>query len=265
MLRYPGGKTRAIDILEEVLVQDEKQELKNRTVWSPFFGGGSFELYLSSKYNCHVHGNDLFTPLISFWKSAKEHPVELTKEVKKLRPLSKEKFKTLQTTITEEKNSILQGAKYFALNRSSFSGTVLSGGYSKQAAAGRFTQNSIDKISSIDLSNIDFYNLSWEEFLKEIPNDSKNKDENSLLYLDPPYLLGSGSKLYGTKGDLHANFDHTALCQELLKRKNWILCYNDCEQIRKLYDDETLTIYDVDWSYGMNKSKKSSEVIITKF
>lgn len=38
------------------------------------------------------------------------------------------------------------------------------------------------------------------------------------------------------------------------------MTYNDCEYIRNLYKD--YTIINVVWSYGMNKTKNSSEIII---
>lgn len=45
-----------------------------------------------------------------------------------------------------------------------------------------------------------------------------------------------------------------------MDKKNWILTYDDCEYIRNLYSG--FTILSVDWKYGMNKTKKSSEIII---
>jgi DNA adenine methylase len=68
-------------------------------------------------------------------------------------------------------------------------------------------------------------------------------------------------KLYGDEGDMHEFFPHLALFSELRKRENWILSYNDCEEIRDLYRD--YKIHKAAWTYGMNKSKKSSEIIIT--
>ena len=38
------------------------------------------------------------------------------------------------------------------------------------------------------------------------------------------------------------------------------MTYNNCEFIRNLYKD--FIIIDTQWSYGMNKSKKSSEIVI---
>ena len=49
-LRYPGGKTRACKVLEEILVKNFNMENIGILI-SPFFGGGSFEFYIQNKYN----------------------------------------------------------------------------------------------------------------------------------------------------------------------------------------------------------------------
>ena len=43
-------------------------------------------------------------------------------------------------------------------------------------------------------------------------------------------------------------------------RDNWLLSYNDCEQVREAYSD--FTILPIDWAYAMGNSKKSNEVVI---
>ena len=44
------------------------------------------------------------------------------------------------------------------------------------------------------------------------------------------------------------------------QKKNWIMTYNNCDFIKNLYKD--FKIIETNWSYGMNKSKKSSEIVI---
>jgi len=80
------------------------------------------------------------------------------------------------------------------------------------------------------------------------------------MFLDPPYYLEKGSKLYGKNGDMHDSFDHEQLYNCLSTKKNWIMTYNDCVYIRDLYKD--FKVIDTSWSYGMNKSKASSEIVI---
>ena len=60
---------------------------------------------------------------------------------------------------------------------------------------------------------------------------------------------------------MHEFFPHLALFCELRKRENWILSYNDCPEIRDLYRD--YQIHEAEWTYSMNKTKESSELIIT--
>ena len=96
--------------------------------------------------------------------------------------------------------------------------------------------------------------MDFEEFI------NINKNSKSFFFLDPPYYLKKFSKLYGNNGDMHENFDHYRLYETLLKTKNWIMTYNNCEYIKNLY--KNFKIIETDWSYGMNKSKKSSEIVI---
>jgi DNA adenine methylase len=81
-----------------------------------------------------------------------------------------------------------------------------------------------------------------------------------LIFLDPPYYLEKASTLYGNNGDMHDTFDHYKLYKCLLTKKNWLMTYNNCDYIKNLYKD--FIIIETSWSYGMNKSKKSSEIVI---
>ena len=59
---------------------------------------------------------------------------------------------------------------------------------------------------------------------------------------------------------MHESFNHTKLYEIISKKTNWIMTYNNCDYIKTLYKD--FIIIDAVWSYGMNKSKKSSEIVI---
>lgn len=248
-LRYPGGKTRARKRLDEIF-----NEYFNpgdfTTIASPFIGGGSFEFYMQGNYNYNIISNDLFTPLYNFWICVKNNREELVNKVYDYFNPSKEDFNNYKETINDG-SDIERAAKYFTLNRSSFSGATLSGGYSKQAATKRFTQSSIDRLSKVDLRNMEIHNLNFEEFINIL-------DGNEFLFLDPPYHIESN--LYGKNGDLHEKFDHDKLHDVLSSKTNWMMTYNDDEYIRNLYSD--YIIIETSWSYGMNKSKKSSELVI---
>jgi len=248
-LRYPGGKTRACKTLDEII---NEKGFDKSVVISPFFGGGSFEFFLCNKYGSKLIVNDKFKPLISFWKSVQTRKVELCSELRKLlNVVSKSIFSTMRDTIMEDTDDFIQGYKYFVINRCSFSGATLSGGFSAESSKKRFTESSIKRTEDLNLNDVEFHNLDFETFLK---------GKKGLIFLDPPYYLNENSNLYGKNGDMHENFNHEKLFQVLKKRKNWIMTYNNCDYIRDLY--KNYEIREVKWSYGMNASKESSEIVI---
>lgn len=246
-LRYPGGKTRACKLLWTFIPPSTK------TLISPFFGGGSFELFCANK-GIDVYGNDAFQPLSVFWNTLKNNTEELAEATELIRPLSKAEFYRIRQSILTLDDPILVGAYYFAINRSSFSGSTFCGGYAPQAAEGRFTESSIERLRTTKMKNIkSVENYDFEEFIEMHP-----PSEGTILFLDPPYCISN--YLYGRDGDHHESFRHETLASLLKSRKDWILCYNDCEYIRNLYKD--YHIEKVDWAYGMNKSKESNEIVI---
>ena len=253
-LRYPGGKTRACKIIDKVaLTYFDLTQFD--TLVSPFFGGGSFEFYLQNKYGLKLLVADKFVPLANFWKQVKTDKALLGNELRKIGLVSKKEFMDYRSRIMKLCNDTLQQAiLYFIINRCSFSGSTLSGGFSQDASVNRFTLSSIARIEALDFTNIEIYNDDFYEFI------TANTSSKSLLFCDPPYYLEKKSKLYGNGGDMHEGFNHELLFDLLRVRKNWILTYNDCEFIRNLYKD--YIIINVNWSYGMNASKASSEIII---
>ena len=248
-LRYPGGKTRACKILDQIIVNNN---IKIDTIISPFFGGGSFEFYLENKYKTKIIANDKFNPLYTFWKTVKENKKELCNQLyKKINKIDKEIFMKMRKEIMNSE-AIDKALMYFIINRCSFSGSTLSGGFSLESSKNRFTESSIDRINKLELSNFQIYNQDFKEFI--------NNNKNGFMFLDPPYYLEKKSKLYGNNGDIYENFNHNELYNCLKDRKNWIMTYNNCEFIKKLYNQ--FKIIETCWSYGMNKTKESSEIVI---
>ncbi|MCW3073497.1 MAG: hypothetical protein JWP69_566 [Flaviaesturariibacter sp.] len=240
-LRYPGGKTRAIREISRYIPRNVKR------ICSPFLGGGSIELVLASE-GVEVFGYDCFTPLIEFWRELLKSPKSLARRVEKYLPLTRRRFYHFQKRFFAIKRKEKRAAVFYVLNRSSFSGTTLSGGMSLNHP--RFTISTIDTLKTFKARK---FHVKEMDFRQSIPLHA-----NDFLYLDPPYMLKS--KLYGIKGDLQHTIDHGALGQLLYKRSGWLLSYNDCVEVRELY--KNYRIVKASWSYGMNKSKKSNEVLI---
>tara|TARA_B110000285_G_C15009487_1_gene555647 strand:+ start:322 stop:1062 length:741 start_codon:yes stop_codon:yes gene_type:complete len=232
------------------------------TVISPFFGGGSFEFFLQSNHGFKIVANDMFYPLVTFWKTCKsaDKKVLCSELREQMATITKDKFLQLRNSIMTESDPMKQALLYFIINRCSFSGSTLSGGFSQESSTKRFTKSSIDRVEKLNLSQFDIQSKHFKDFIEELEIELKTEPSNSLMFLDPPYYLGRKSSLYGKNGDMHRDFDHQELFTVLKYKKKWMMTYNNCDYIRNLYKD--FEIIETNWAYGMNKTKKSSELVI---
>ncbi|MCG3147941.1 MAG: hypothetical protein PCFJNLEI_01382 [Verrucomicrobiae bacterium] len=234
----PGGKTRGLNQLLRYFPAEPSMLV------SPFLGGGSLELALAAR-GWHIHGYDAFEPLVDFWQEALEDPVVLAEAVERYLPLDRDTFRRLQRTRLESRCA--RAAAYFVINRSSFSGSTMSGGMSPSHP--RFDSNAIDRLRRFRAPNLTVELADFRESIAAHPK--------TLLYCDPPYP--DARSLYGVNGDKHDGFDHQALCDILRSRDKWLLSYSDCPLVRWWYND--FTIIPLSWSYGMS-IKRGRELLI---
>ena len=134
-LRYPGGKSKACNELYDILTTYFDLS-KFKTIISPFFGGGSFEFHLQNTFpNLHIIANDKFTPLYNFWNTCKHNKDRLCKELYPyINTITKNKFQDLRNKIVTETDPLKQSIMFFIINRCSFSGATLSGGFSLESS-----------------------------------------------------------------------------------------------------------------------------------
>ena len=216
-------------------------------MWSPFLGGGSVELACAAR-GIKVFGSDLFEPLVNFWNHLLADADILADVVEQYLPLPKHRFYELQKGYFKISDPLEQAAAFFALNRASFSGATLAGGMSPGHP--RFTESAIQRLRDFYVEGLSVKHCDYREAISNSPDE--------FMYLDPPYIIES--KLYGYKGDMHTDFDHEELARILRSRSNWILSYNDSEEVRLLY--EGYEILTPQWVYGMARNKRSREVLI---
>ena len=221
-LRYPGGKTRAVRKFEKYLPKDVT------TIFSPFFGGGSFELFCIRNHGIKVVGYDLYDPVITFWNCLLNDPERLAAIVSTYLPVvRKEQFYQLQRNFRQIEDPWERAGAAYVLNRCSFSGTMEAGGMSpleKDGRNGRFTESNVEFLKGFRVPQgmLTVEHASFEESIVRYPVE--------FLFLDPPYMVES--KLYGRGGDLH-EIDHVLLEDMLRSHGSWILCYNDCPEVRR--------------------------------
>jgi DNA adenine methylase len=239
-LRYPGGKSRGVKYILPLIPENVNN------LCSPFLGGGSIEL--AATLRMKVKGYDIFGPLIDFWNELVNNPNKLADQVANYFPLEKSLFYQLQKEFLDEPDHRTRAAKFYVLNRSSYSGTTLSGGMSPNHP--RFTISSIERLREFSVQD---FEVECMDFHESIPRHAQD-----FLYLDPPYLIKQA--LYGYKGSTHNGFDHQGLYELLYKRDSWILSYNDCDEVRQTY--KRYQIITPEWVYGMSKNKTSREILI---
>lgn len=134
-LHVVGAKSKAIDTLAP-RIPDKFNEYRE-----PFCGGASVFFYCRSNDLAQQYWiNDLYEPLITFWRNAKdpEMNAHMQKRLKWLHSIlegdvdkARELFKYARNgdTCQSEEKAI----KYFINNRMSFGGSTDSGGFSKSA------------------------------------------------------------------------------------------------------------------------------------
>ena len=261
-LRYPGGKSRAVQRMKFLLPYDFGEYRE------PFVGGGSFFIHLKqNRPTLKIWINDLNPELFCFWKHAQIDSQALAREllfIKKQRQNGQELFDELLKTDISSLTEFERAVRFFVLNRITFSGVVESGGYSQLAFETRFTDSSIERVSKLGLllEGVKITQLDYRQLLR-------NGDETIFTFLDPPYFKATKSRLYGKNGVLHTSFNHDEFAQEMNQCKHsWLITYDDSPEIRKNF--MYANIYEWQLQYGMNnykqvKAEKGNELFITNY
>lgn len=257
-LRYPGGKSKAVKLLYSLVGECD-------SFYEPFAGGASLGVYVSQMKEIPVFLNDLNYDVYSFWISALNKNEELEKKVIKYFEMPETK-ETYEKIISKNNlNELERGARFFALNRMTFSGTIEAGGYSNASHKKRFTESSIERMVKIKElhKNIQVFSEDYRIFL------NRKFSEQAVVFLDPPYYSATKSALYGKNGLFHKGFSHEELSNYLIENSNnyrFFMTYDNCEYIKKLYL-KNFYIYEWKLQYGMTNKKvnENNELIISNF
>lgn len=261
-LRYPGGKSKALDTIEKYLPNyfTEYRE--------PFVGGGSVFIYLKQKFpDLKIWINDLNPEVYLFWKIAQSDLINLVQSICNIKNNccdGKSLFQELTTIDINSLSELERAVRFFILNRITFSGTVESGGFSQQAFEKKFTDSSIDRLAQIELilQDITITNLDYSNLIKAQGNDT-------LIYLDPPYYNATKSRLYGKDGHLHLNFDHHRFAEIMKKCKHkFLISYDNSSLIQENFKEYYIQEWEL--QYGMNNYKrkranKGQELLIMNY
>lgn len=298
ILRYPGGKNKALSFLLERMPEGIKD-------WrEPFFGGGSVTIgFLQSQKSKDCKRfvvGDLYPELYSLWKATQQNPNKVKELVyeymnnwcpthEKLmsepgfiyRVGEKTEYTPMVEQAVEEARKFWEwasnvdceamtleerAARFLIINRTSFSGMGDSGSLTEYQLM-NFKSSDVERLDELSrlLQPVEILNASFE-----VTMANPNK-ESTFVFLDPPYYQQSKTPMYGRKGNMHKGFPHEALA-ELLKNTDckWLMTYDDSMSVRRLYGFEGAYITPFKLTYTMSGNNAEDalageEVLISNY
>ncbi len=246
-ISWIGGKKL---LRKKILEQFPDPESYDRYI--EVFGGAGWLLFSRDKHAPMEVFNDVNGELINLYRIVKFHPEALQKELEWLL-MSREQFFDELNRNTRGMTDIQRAARFFCVIKESFGADCKSFGVrirDMQKAADYLKEVS-DRLNRVVIENQDF-----ERLIKTYDRPG------ALFYLDPPYY--EAEKYYPDRFNPE---DHIRLKQCLCDLKGkFILSYNDCPQIRELY--EGFTIIEVERADSLvtkSESRKYKELIIKNF
>ena len=266
-LRYPGGKSRAINQIAPFFPKDFKEYRE------PFLGGGSMALYVTqTRPDVEVWVNDFYEPLVTFWQQLQDHGNEIKDQLLQLKqrhpdPASaKHLFLEAKEYLCQDPrrcDAKARAVSFYIVNKCSFSGLSESSSFSRQASDSNFSMRGIENLPyySMIIKDWKITNLSYEQLLTD--------DKKSFTYLDPPYDIRSN--LYGRKGSMHKCFDHNTFasdCDRFVGPQ--LISYNSDQLVKDRFKDWEAGEFDLTYtmrSVGsyMSEQKQRKELLLLKY
>ena len=266
-LRYPGGKSRACTKLD-TYIPDLREYKEYR---EPFLGGGSVAIHITKKYpHLQVWVNDLYEPLVNFWKTLQDDGYALYKRLQELKSRYPDQesarglFLEAKELVNDDSISPLYRAcSFYVINKCSFSGLTESSSFSRQASVSNFSMRGIEKLQGYSqiIKDWKITNGRYQELLSD--------DKSVFTYLDPPYDINSN--LYGKKGDMHKSFDHdgfATICDRFVGPQ--LISYNSSQLIKDRFKDYEVGEFDLTYtmrSVGeyMREQKERKELLLFNY
>ncbi len=235
-LKWAGGKTQLINELESRLPSQVLKTKKIEKYFEPFIGGGAFYFYLMSNYKIkESYLSDINPELILTYNVIKNDVYELINLLSNIReefiPKDFDDRKEYFLTVRKNFNSSLtdfdfdnyshdhieRASQTIFMNKTCFNGlfrlnkkgefNVPFGKYKNPAICDEDNLIAVSKI----LKNTKIFNASYEKSEKMI-------DENSLVYLDPPYRPLTNSANFTTYSKSGFNDDNQIELSQFFKR-----------------------------------------------
>jgi len=242
--RYAGGKFYALKHILPLIPS-------HRVFIEPFCGGASvFFAKPKAKVNWL---NDIDEELMNCFKIIRDKPKELSDFLKD--EIANKDRHHFFKNIFIPKNDLERAGRWFYLNRTSFSGIMnmknCFWGYGDKFSLrprdwSKRIMECSKKLQGVKITAIDF-----EEVIDSAPDEA-------FLFVDPPYFATDQNKFYTHP---FTKKDHLTLVEVLKrnsKRIKFLLTYDDCEEIRKLYSWNS-NIMKKEWTYTISRTDDQSK------
>lgn len=262
-LRYPGGKGRLTSFMEYMI---DQLGHRGGTYIEPFAGGAGIavELLLRNVVN-RIVINDYDKGVWSFWKAILTETDRFVEQIRMVPFTMEEWYRQREICINQnDKYSFELGFATFYMNRTNRSGIIKGGVIGGLEQAGNWTmdvrfnrEDLVKRIQNIAArrKDIKLYNKDINSF---ITHYGSLYEDDALIYFDPPYYR-KGKQLYM---NFFMHKDHVRIESAIREhvRCDWIITYDDVEEIEKIYKNYQLYLYDL--NYSVSSKCKASELMI---
>ena len=262
-LRYPGGKTRLADFMEDVILLNN---LEDCTLYELYAGGAGASLNILFNGLCSkLVLNDLDVHIYAFWRAVLHETESLIKLIEQTPVNLTHWYKQKDVYLNPGQYTTLEvGFSTFFLNRCNRSGILFKagpiGGY-KQTGNYKMDvrynkQDLVKRIEAI-ASYQDQIVLHNEESINLLRQIFNNNAPDQFIFLDPPYF-NQGEQLYL---NCYQESDHQTL-SNLLKaypNANWLLTYDNVPAIHEVYNQFRKA--DLPMSYTLQEKTQANEIV----
>lgn len=261
-LRYPGGKSRLAPYIASVI---ERSGLSDGEYVEPYAGGAAVGLaLLMEEYVSRIYINDLSRSVYAFWLAVLDHTEELCRRISDTRVSVTEWRRQRAVQKSARNASILDLAfSTFFLNRTSRSGIIRNGGViGGQQQRGSWKLDArynkrrlIERIERIAhyRDRIQLYRYDALVLLRRLVPKLGCR---AIAYLDPPYY----HQARGLYERWYRERDHEKVAGVVHGLPmSWIVSYDDCREIRRLYRGYRSRHYGV--SYSASTTYRGAEVL----
>ena len=229
---------------------------------------------MTQNYNLEtVWVNDLYWPLYNFWIHLRDRGDELSDALRETKTnydtpdKARDLFEIAKKELSDKDTTNFEKAvNFWIVNKCSFSGMTESGSFSAGSSVANFSLRGIDNLKEYSkiIKGWKITNLSYEKLLD-------GADDDTFIYLDPPYEIGSN--LYGKKGNMHKGFDHDLFAQHCNEPTlaNIAISYNADQSVKDRFPEWnqiefplTYTMRSNSANYRKNQSKRM-ELLLTNY